>query len=195
MERLFTKLCMLIVVALALQMHGNKGCLEKERIALLAIKPFIINATFSYDERNRTVESWVVDRVSNCCNWYQVECNTTTGRVMNLSLSGLLYDSTAILNFSLFQPLEQLQILDLSQNYFEGWVDNRAHHLKQLKILNLSYNRFNSSILPYLTSITSLTTLILSGNNFQDFNPTQGGGLGNLRNLEYLDMSFLVLDS
>ena len=126
MEKLFTKLCMLIVVALALQMHGNKGCLEKERIALLAIKPFIINTTFYSDERNRTVESWVDDRVSDCCDWYRVECSTTTGRVMNLSLSGVLYESTTILNFSLFQPFKQLQILDLSYNYFEGWVDSRG---------------------------------------------------------------------
>ena len=133
---MFTKLCMLIVVALALQMHGNKGCLEKERIALLAIKPFIINATISPwvddNDHNRTVESWVDDRVSDCCDWYRVECSTTTGRVMNLSLSGLLYESTTILNFSLFQPLEQLQILDLSYNSFEGWVDSKG-------ILSLSF--------------------------------------------------------
>ncbi|TXG48860.1 hypothetical protein EZV62_024735 [Acer yangbiense] len=179
MERLFsTKLCMLIVVALALQMHGNKGCLEKERIALLAIKPFIINATLSYDERNRTVESWVDDRVSNCCDWYRVECNTTTSRVINLSLSGILYDSPIILNFSLFQSFEQLQILDLSDNSFRGWVDIRAHgsfrSLKQLKMLNLGGNGFNSSILSYLTSTTSLTTLILYSNNLEDFNPRQG---------------------
>ncbi|KAK0593246.1 hypothetical protein LWI29_033470 [Acer saccharum] len=136
MERLFgTKLCMLIVIALALQMHGNKGCLEKERIALLAIKPFIINATVPYyanveswvvDEHNRIVESWVDDRVSDCCDWYRVECNITTGRVMNFSLLGLLYKSTTILNFSLFQPFEQLQILDLSGNSFEGGVDSRG---------------------------------------------------------------------
>ena len=110
MERLFTKLCMLIVVALALQMHGNKGCLEKERTALLAIKSFIINSTLFYgDDLNRIVESWVDNRVFDCCDWYRVECSTTTGRVMNLSLSGLLYhESTIILNFSLFQPFEQL---------------------------------------------------------------------------------------
>ncbi|KAK1561088.1 hypothetical protein Q3G72_034301 [Acer saccharum] len=174
---MLTKLCMLIVVALALQMHGNKGCLEKERIALLAIKPFIINATIStYDdevEHNRTVESWVDDGVSDCCDWYRVECSTTTGRVMNLSLSEILYGSTTIVNFSLFQSLEQLQILDLSYNYFESWVDSKAHHLKQLKILNLGYNNFNSSILSYLTAITSLTTLKLGGNNLSNFNPTQ----------------------
>ncbi|KAK1571845.1 hypothetical protein Q3G72_023991 [Acer saccharum] len=179
--------------ALALQMHGNKGCLEKERIALLAIKPFIINATFYYDERNRTVESWVDDRVSNCCDWYRVECNTTTSRVINLSLSGILYDSPIILNFSLFQSFEQLQILDLSDNSFRGWVDIRAHgsfrSLKQLKMLNLGGNGFNSSILSYLTTTTSLTTLILKSNNLEDFNPRQGSGLANLRNLEFLDVS------
>ncbi|KAK0584935.1 hypothetical protein LWI29_021135 [Acer saccharum] len=193
MERLLTKLCMLIVVALALQMHGNNGCLEKERIALLAIKPFIINATVIDDERNRTVESWVDNRVFDCCDWYRVECSTTTGRVMNLLLSGLLYESTTILNFSLFQPFEQLQILDLSDNYFKGWVDSRDpdsfRSLKQLKTLNLGGNRFSGSILSYLTTRTSLTTLILYSNNLEDFNPTQGEGLGNLRNLEYLDMS------
>ncbi|KAK2639632.1 hypothetical protein Ddye_027427 [Dipteronia dyeriana] len=197
MERLFTKLCMLIVVALALLMHGNKGCLERERIALLAIKPFIINATVLFygvheDDHNRTVDSWVDDRVSDCCAWHRVECSTTTGRVMNLSLSSLLYKSTTILNFSLFQPLEQLQILDLSYNSFEGWIDSRdiaAHHLKHLKILNLGGNRFNNSILSYLTAITSLTTLILEGSNLHNFNPTQGGGLWNLRNLEYLGLS------
>ncbi|KAK1572211.1 hypothetical protein Q3G72_029165 [Acer saccharum] len=201
MERLFTKLCMLIVVALALQMHGNKGCLENERIALLAIKPFIINATVPYyanveswvDDHNRIVESWVDDRVSDCCDWYRVECSTTTSRVMNLSLSSLLYHSTTILNFSLFQPFEQLQILDLSGNYFKGLVDSRAHHLKQLKILNLGDNSFNGSILPYVTSITSLTTLILRWNNLEDFNPTQG--LGNLRNLEHLDLSFNLINA
>ncbi|KAK1581252.1 hypothetical protein Q3G72_004294 [Acer saccharum] len=175
-------------------MHGNEGCLEKERIALLAIKPFIINAAVLFygdheDDHNRTVESWVDDKASNCCDWYRVECSTTTGRVMNLSLSGLLYKSTTILNFSLFQPLEQLQILDLSYNSFEGWVDSRAHHLKQLKILNLGGNRFNCGILSYLTTITSLMTLILNFSNLKDFNPTQGGGLWNLRNLEYLGLS------
>ncbi|KAK0593454.1 hypothetical protein LWI29_036953 [Acer saccharum] len=144
-------------------------------------------------KRNRTVESWVDDRVSNCCDWYRVECSTTTGRVMNLSLSEILYGSTTIVNFSLFQPLEQLQILDLSYNYFEGWVDSRAHDsfrsLKQLKMLNLGGNRFNSSILSYLTTTTSLTTLILKSNNLKDFNPRQGSGLANLRNLEFLDVS------
>ncbi|KAL5769767.1 hypothetical protein ACOSP7_013921 [Xanthoceras sorbifolium] len=140
------------------------------------------------DDHNRILESWVDDRASDCCSWYQVECNTITGQVIDLSLSDLLYRSTPILNFSLFQPFEELQSLNLSFNYFKGWVDN-SESLKQLKILDLGWNNFNSSILPCLTRLTSLRTLILGGNNLKDFNTKQGAGLANLRNLKFLDLS------
>ncbi|KAL5799237.1 hypothetical protein ACOSQ4_032121 [Xanthoceras sorbifolium] len=160
-------------------MYGCKGCLEKERIALLEIKALIINAsTVMVDDHNRILESWVDDRVSDCCDWYRVECNTTTGRVINLSLYGLLYHSTPILNFSMFQPFEELQSLNLSWNFLKGYVNSRES-LKQLKILDLGFNFFNSSILPYLTTLTSLRTLMLGGS----------AGLANLRNLEFLDLS------
>ncbi|KAL5769571.1 hypothetical protein ACOSP7_013725 [Xanthoceras sorbifolium] len=185
MERfLFTKLFMLIMITLVLQMHRCKGCLEKERIALLKIKALIINAsTVVVDDYNPTLES-----ASDCCGWYQVECNTTTGRVINLSLSRLLYLSTPILNISLFQSFEELQSLNLSSNYFEGCADCRES-LKQLRILDLRWNNFNSSILQYLTRLTSLRTLIVRGNYLEDFNTEQGAGLANLRNLEFLDLS------
>ncbi|KAL5769576.1 hypothetical protein ACOSP7_013730 [Xanthoceras sorbifolium] len=196
MERfLFTKLSMLIVIALVLQMHGYKGCLEKERTALLEIKELFLNSSVNidYDRVNSKLGSWVDDRVSDCCNWNRVECNTTTGRVINLSLSEILdYSSLSlhpILNFSMFQPFEELQSLNLSWNYFEGWVDSRES-LKQLKILDLGGNYFNSSILPCLTRLTSLRTLILGDNNLGDFNTKQGAGLANLRNLEVLHLSF-----
>ncbi|KAK1572611.1 hypothetical protein Q3G72_035216 [Acer saccharum] len=194
MERLFTKLCMLIVVALALQMHGNKGCLENERIALLAIKPFIINATVPYyanveswvDDHNRIVESWVDDRVSDCCDWYRVECSTTTSRVMNLSLSSLLYHSTTILNFSLFQPFEQLQILDLSGNYFKGLVDSRGIcNLKNLIELDLSRNNFEGHLPPcVVNNLTILRAVDLLFNQLTGNIPS----LNLMQSLEYLSL-------
>ncbi|KAL5732398.1 hypothetical protein ACOSQ2_032090 [Xanthoceras sorbifolium] len=169
---------MLIVITLVLQMYGCKGCLEKERIALLEIKALIINAsTVMVDDHNRILESWVDDR-----------CNTTTGRVINLSLYRLLYHSTPILNFFMFQPFEELQSLNLSWKFLKGYVNSRES-LKQLKILDLGLNNFNSSILSYMTRLTSLRTLILYDNNLEDFNTEQGAGLVNLRNLEFLDLS------
>ncbi|KAL5856590.1 hypothetical protein ACOSQ3_004048 [Xanthoceras sorbifolium] len=188
---LFTKLSILIVIALVLQMHGYKGCLEKERTALLEIKELFLNSSVNieYDRVNSILGSWVDDRVSDCCNWNRVECNTTTGRVINLSLFEILdYSSLSlspILNFSMFQPFEELQSLNLSLNIFKGCVNSRES-LKQLKILDLGGNNFNSSILPYLTTLTSLKTLMLGSNNLEDFNTKQDAGLENLRNLELL---------
>ena len=46
--------------------------------------------------------------------------------------------------------------------------------LKQLKNLNLGVNRFNNSILPYLNTLTSLTTLILRSNYIEGWRTKQG---------------------
>ncbi|KAH9667039.1 Receptor-like protein 56 [Citrus sinensis] len=54
--------------------------------------------------------------------------------------------------------------------------------LKQLKILNLGGNFFNDNILPYLNTLTSLTTLNLRSNNIE--------GLADLRNLQVLDLTW-----
>ncbi|KAL5799310.1 hypothetical protein ACOSQ4_032194 [Xanthoceras sorbifolium] len=193
MERfLFTKLSMLIVIALMLQMHGYKGCLEKERTALLEIKELFLNSSgnIDYDRVNSKLGSWVDDRVFDCCNWNRVECNTTTLRVINLSLFEISDYSplslSPILNFSMFQLFEELQSLNLSRNFFKGYVNSRES-LKQLKILDLSWNHFNNSVLPCVIRLTSLKTLILRGNNLGGFNIKQG--LANLRNLEVLDLS------
>ncbi|KAL5834345.1 hypothetical protein ACOSQ4_013842 [Xanthoceras sorbifolium] len=164
-------------------MYGYKSCLEKERTALLEIKAFYINST---------LESWVDDRVSNCCDWDYVECNTTTGRVINLSLSALLdyiFDCcnwnyvecntttdysppplSQILNFSLFQPFEELQSLDLN-----------------LEFLDLSHNGISGTIQEIgLANLRNLEFLDLSHNGISG--TIQELGLANLRNLKFLDL-------
>ncbi|ESR40695.1 hypothetical protein CICLE_v10026792mg [Citrus x clementina] len=54
-------------------------------------------------------------------------------------------------------------------------------------MLNLGDNFFNDSILPYLNTLTSLTTLILSDNSIEGSRTKQG--LANLRYLQVLDLS------
>ncbi|KAH9667138.1 Receptor-like protein 14 [Citrus sinensis] len=138
-----------------------------------------------------------------------VKCNLTTQRVMQLSLSHTTkfnysydpLDQVSLLNMSLFDPFQELQSLDLSENWFEGVYENRETsntsypfvacdgngRLKQLKILNLEGNNFNDIILPYLNTLTSLTTLILRGNKIEGSKSRQG--LANLRYLQVLDLS------
>ncbi|KAH9715269.1 hypothetical protein KPL71_020994 [Citrus sinensis] len=60
--------------------------------------------------------------------------------------------------------------------------------LKQLKILNLGGNFFNDNILPYLNTLTSLTTLNLRSNNIEGSRIKHG--LADLRNLQVLDLTW-----
>ncbi|KAH9715392.1 Receptor-like protein 1 [Citrus sinensis] len=179
------------------EIHGYKACLEIERTALLEIKSFFISfSDIGYDDD--ILPSWVGEddgMPSDCCDdWEGVMCNATTRRVMQLSLTytkrSHLRDAT--LNMSLFHPFEELQSLDLFLNGLAGIYENRAYDsfgsLKQLKKLNLGHNFFNDSILPYLNTLTSLTTLILSNNSIEGSRTKQG--LANLRYLQVLDLSW-----
>ncbi|GAY69398.1 hypothetical protein CUMW_271630 [Citrus unshiu] len=190
------------IIVLMNEIHGYKACLETERTALLEIKSFFISVSdIRYDDY--ILPSWVGEddgMPSDCCDdWEGVMCNATTRRVMQLSLNNTkilnYYDRTSasfLINMSLFHPFEELQSLDLSDNWFTGIYENRAYDsfgiLKQLKILKLGFNFFNDNILPYLNTLTSLTTLNLGYNKIEGSRTKQG--LANLRYLQVLDLSW-----
>ncbi|KAH9667088.1 Receptor-like protein 15 [Citrus sinensis] len=164
----------------------------------LEIKAFIKSVS-DMQYADAILVSWVDNRTSDCCTWERIKCNATTGRVMELSLDSAIQvdsddvnDGFPIINMSLFVPFQELHVLDLSDNRFEGWEENKAYNtsrsLKQLKILNIGYNSFNESLVPLLTSLTSLTSLFLQGNSFSE-GFKHNKGLANLRNLEVLDLS------
>ncbi|GAY31897.1 hypothetical protein CUMW_272690 [Citrus unshiu] len=197
----FSLMSLIWIIVLINEMHVYKGCLETERTALLEIKSFFISVSdIGYDDK--ILPSWVGEddgMPSDCCDdWEGVMCNVTTRRVMQLSLNYTerlnYYDGTSasLLNMSLFHPFEELQSLDLSGNGFAGIYENRAYDsfgsLKQLKMLNLAFNDFNDSILPYLNTLTSLTTLILNWNSIEGSRTKQG--LANLTYLQVLDLSW-----
>ncbi|KAH9715285.1 Receptor-like protein 1 [Citrus sinensis] len=197
----FSLMSLIWIIVLMNEIHGYKGCLETERTALLEIKSFFVSIRdIGYDDK--ILPSWVGEddgMSSDCCDdWEGVMCNATTRRVMQLSLNhtqrlNYFYSTSAsvLINMSLFHPFEELQSLDLSDNWFTGIYENRAYDsfgsLKQLKTLNLEYNFFNDSILPYLNTLTSLTTLNLHYNKIEGSRTRQG--LANLRYLQVLDLS------
>ncbi|GAY62748.1 hypothetical protein CUMW_220260, partial [Citrus unshiu] len=197
----FSLMSLIWIIVLMNEIHGYKACLETERTALLEIKSFFISVSdIGYDDE--ILPSWVGEddgMPSDCCDdWEGVKCNATTRRVMQLSLNYTerlnYYDGTSasLMNMSLFHPFEELQSLDLSGNGFAGIYENRAYDsfgsLKQLKMLNLGFNYFNDNILPYLNTLTSLTTLILNWNSIEGSRTKQG--LANLRYLQVLDLSW-----
>jgi hypothetical protein len=96
------------------------GCLDEERSALLRIK-----SSFNYPS-GTFLQSW--GKVADCCSWKGVDCNFTTGRVVQLDLSSKREEGLGdlYLNVSLFRPFQELQYLDLSGNFIVGCVENEG---------------------------------------------------------------------
>ncbi|KAK8663498.1 hypothetical protein V6N13_083314 [Hibiscus sabdariffa] len=160
------------------------GCWDEERIAIFQLRPFLLFAGFN----------WTEERVSDCCEWEFVECNTTTRRVTGLSLPEAI--SSNLFNASLFLPFEELRSLDLRGNGLVGCAKNQGFgklsKLRHLENLDLTFNNFNDSILSSLSKISSLKSLSLGGNDLftgSDHNNVHLKWLSKLSGLETLDLS------
>ncbi|CAN6932058.1 unnamed protein product [Brassica oleracea var. botrytis] len=188
----------LILVILVLgQLHGYKGCVEKERKALLEFVKYIISITIE-EYSDYALPTWTYNTKSDCCRWEGVKCNRTSKRVTEIAFGTLSLKENSLLNLSLLHPFEDIRSLNLSRNnyyynQFSGLFDDvegykTLRKLRKLEIMDLSRNRFNNSIFRFLNSAISLKTLFLGDNNFY------GGSLPakelkDLTNLELLDLS------
>ncbi|XP_056162555.1 cuscuta receptor 1-like [Syzygium oleosum] len=180
-------LWVLVVVWGIACLWGSRGYWEQERIALLAL-----NETLDLSDY------W--GSISNCCSWYGVECNPTTGRVTQLMLGGLrsyrFGIKTWYLNASLLLPFEELKSLDLSFNYLGGWIAPEepnllSSRLRKLEVLDLGDNSLDNSILPILGTIPSLMCIDLQANNLNGTLQMNGG----FSNLKELDISYNAVDA
>ncbi|PPD74153.1 hypothetical protein GOBAR_DD28921 [Gossypium barbadense] len=198
----FIRMAVMLLVLERCSWCTTDACLEHERIALLHLKPF-----FNY--RNQ-LQSWVEVKGSDCCKWERVECNTTTRRLIQLSLNSTKWEDNMeyvmdnrnlnawYLNASMFLPFEELKRLYLSGNVIGGSLENEgfgklSSTLSNLEILNLSENYLNDSILLSLSELSSLRYLDLSINKFEGSSHLRG--LNNLTNLKYLDLSWNNIES
>ncbi|KAL4272413.1 hypothetical protein GQ457_13G028870 [Hibiscus cannabinus] len=166
-------------------------CLEHERIALLQLKPF-------FNHHNELAD-WDEVKGSNCCEWMGIECNTTTRRLIGLSLSSTRYsDEGWYLNVSLFIPFVELKSLYLPGNAIAGCIENEGFQwlsrLNNLETLDLSGNSLKNNIMLHMKGLSSLKTLSLSGNRLKG-NLLHIQGLENLTNLKELDLSWNGIES
>ncbi|KAK8548452.1 hypothetical protein V6N12_061366 [Hibiscus sabdariffa] len=174
-------------VLLVLEGAPTDACLQHERIALLQLKPFFNH----YNE----LADWDEVTGSDCCQWKGIECNTTSSRLIGLSLNSTRYgdDQGWYLNASLFLPFVELKSLYLQGNAIAGCIENEElSHLINLKKLDLSRNQIKN-IPSFKDDATErqqmihLEELNLEGNLL---NNTVFASLKVFSNLKYLDISF-----
>nr|GMC75249.1 LRR receptor-like serine/threonine-protein kinase GSO1 [Ipomoea batatas] len=144
---------------------GCLGCLEEERIALLHVKTNIMNNT-----HGDSLDSWVEDKMSDCCKWSRVICSNIKRRVIELNLDSVRDESVGnwYINATVFLPFKHLNNLYLLGNNIAGVVENggfdKLSKLCNLKGLDLRYNNLNRNILSSLSHLLSLKELYLDGN-------------------------------
>ncbi|TYG78150.1 hypothetical protein ES288_D02G035000v1 [Gossypium darwinii] len=192
----FIRMAVMLLVLEGCRWCTTDACLEHERIALLHLKPF-------FNDGNQ-LNSWVEVKGSDCCKWERVECNTTTRRLIQLSLNSTKWEydmdnrnlNAWYLNASMFLPFEELKSLYLSGNAISGNLENEgfgklSSTLSNLEILDLSENYLNDSILLSLSELSSLRYLDLSHNKLEGSSHLRGFQLlSRLNNLETLDLSW-----
>ncbi|KAG5226253.1 LRR receptor serine/threonine-protein [Salix suchowensis] len=179
---------LLIMMVVSLQVWLPLGCFEEERTTLLQLKD-----SLNYPN-GTSLPSWRKGD-ARCCDWDGVGCDSSTGRVTDLDLSGERIGELGdwYLNASLFLPFQQLYHLHLSDNQIAGWVENKGPtNLSALYLNNIT--AYGSSFQTLLQSLGAFLNLMSLGLGYND---VRGRILGffNLKNLELLDLSDNTLNS
>ncbi|KAF5808295.1 putative leucine-rich repeat-containing, plant-type, leucine-rich repeat domain superfamily [Helianthus annuus] len=170
-------LCLLVVLALFRSCSSKQNsepvlCIDAERQALLRFKHGLT------DETHR-LASWVAEN-KDCCNWYGITCDNSTGHVHRVHLPGHGGHCPAY-SVSYFTEKEYT---DASKQRLKGDISRSLLDLKQLKHLDLSCNDFRGIQVPkFIGSLQNLKYLNLSNSKFGGTIPPQ---LGNLSNLNVL---------
>ncbi|KAJ4873779.1 receptor like protein 15 [Raphanus sativus] len=195
------------VMLLLAQLHGYKSCVEKDRIALLELKEYIISIT-EEGESNSVLPTWNYNTKSDCCHWEGLKCNLKSKRVTDIAFGTLNLKESSLLNLSLLHPFQEIRSLNLSKSRFinlsaykeNGFNDDAfnklaglfddvevlLHHLITTLFLR-SNNLDGPSPLKELKELTNLKLLDLSDNRFNGSIPARE--LSTLRKLEALDLS------
>ncbi|KAG6491224.1 hypothetical protein ZIOFF_052560 [Zingiber officinale] len=179
---------------------SSKGCLDRERDALLLYKAAI-------KDPSGRLSSWRAQ--VDCCAWTGVVCHNTTGSVrvaeLNLENPNAYQDDNwweTALRGELLHPsllsLTHLRNLSLSCNDFEGTqIPPLVGSLHKLRYLDLSDSNFSGTIPPHLGNLTNLRYLVLYAYHYR-YSATifhSLDWLSRLSSLIYLDMSALDLSA
>jgi hypothetical protein len=163
-------LILLLLVVAALGQSDFKALLE-------------LRKGFEKDPSGKVFDSWDSKSLaSDGCpqTWYGVIC--VNGHVVSITLN----DVGLVGNFSfpVLAGFKMLRNLSVSNNQLMGTISN-VGSIESLEFLDLSSNFFHGFVPSGVSKLKNLVLLNLSSNNFEGLVPS---GFGNLESLEYLDL-------
>ncbi|XP_027350498.1 phytosulfokine receptor 1-like [Abrus precatorius] len=130
---------------------------------------------------------WNISTSPDYCTWSGVTCGALPSvgtRVVQLELGSTGLGGKIC---EYLAGLDQLRVLNLSHNFFSGFLPDNLFHLQNLEVIDLSNNYFNGSINTAMcTSFTRVQILKLSNNFFSGKIP---GNLGNCYSLQHLSIN------
>ena len=133
-------------------LSGAERCHPSDKTALLKFKN-------SFANPDQILLSWQPD--FDCCDWYGVQCNETTNRVIGLESSVRLNGTIP----SVIADLKYLRTLRLRKNPFLiGEIPPAIGKLTNLVSLDLSWNNISGSVPAFLSNLKKLWFLDLSFN-------------------------------
>lgn len=148
-----TYLCLLICIAVASAIGAAIQGHSTDRTALLSFMAGITG------DPQSSLGNW---NLSICnCNWTGILCDKTTGRVVQLDLSGRSLSGTISPELA---ALSFLTVLDLSRNLLSGKIPVELCKLEELTQLSLSSNVLEGPIPPELGRLRRLVYLDLGSN-------------------------------
>ncbi|XP_062232510.1 polygalacturonase inhibitor-like [Phragmites australis] len=154
---------------------STQQCHDEDKAALLAVYSGLGSP---YHFASWTPDTW-------CCDWYDVDCDSSTGRVVGLSvfqdanLTGAIPD--AIANLTHLRTLVLRHIPGLS-----GAIPHSLALLSNLSQLTISYTGVSGPVPSFLSQLTALTFLDLSFNSLTGAIPAS---LADLPSLSSINLS------
>ncbi|KAK5810876.1 hypothetical protein PVK06_026193 [Gossypium arboreum] len=199
LEKMEAKSLWVLLTTLLFIIQGwrqTEGCLEQERIALFQLKSFF-NCNYSLKDWVNVKGSNCCEWEGVECNiTTERVIGLYLNFARQWDNREWISNPYGYLNVSLFLPFEELKSLELSGNEIADLVDNQvsvSSAFNNLEILVLTQNYFNDSILSKLKSLTNLKTLELNFNSIKSLRHFQV--LNNLTKLNKLDLSDNKIDS